>query len=165
MQRIRALSLAMCAGCAAPPAQPPAPRPAAVFSTGRVASADATTTDIALASADAAFPAVWVDIGLDLRALPANSSADHVDLFVLGEGDRLRNMAPPGVDVEIRHMPGAGVLYVVFRAATVSTARAACDRTVAVYFADPPRLPILTSHGKPLPAAHITEPCHDGVPP
>jgi mono/diheme cytochrome c family protein len=116
-------------------------------------------------AADASLPAVSVELGLDLRALPTHSSPEHVDMYVLSQGDRLRDAAPAGVDIEIRHVPGWGVLYAVFRAATLSDARAACKRVITAYMADPPRLPLLPSHGKAQSAVSITTPCHDGSPP
>jgi hypothetical protein len=96
---------------------------------------------------------VEVELGLDLRALPVSPSEDMIDRYVLGQGDRLRERAPAGVDVEIRHIPGAGVLYARFRG---SDPRSACALTIADYLADAPRLPIIDE-----PAVHVTTPCHE----
>ncbi len=100
--------------------------------------------------------AVTVRIGLDLRQLPTNTRPETIDVFVVGEGDDLRHHAPPNSDVEIRHVPGAGILIGVFRGAG---ARAACEHAVAAYMEHAPRLPI--THQL---AASVDEPCQDGAP-
>ena len=99
---------------------------------------------------------VEVELGLDLRALPTHSRPDMIDMYVLGQGDDLRKLAPAGVDVEIRHVPGAGVLYARFRAPDPAVTRAACTRTVTAYLAQAPDLPVIHT-----PGVQMTTPCHD----
>jgi hypothetical protein len=111
------------------------------------------------APAEAALPggggAAAATIGLDLRALPTNAGAQGTDMFVLGQGDRIRRLAPAGVEVEIRHVPGSGVLIPVFRAATAAEAEAVCAQVVAAYLEHAPRLPVIME-----PAAQLVEACH-----
>ena len=95
-------------------------------------------------------------LGLDLRALPTGSTPDEIDMYVLGQGDDLRRMAPAGVAVEIRHMPGAGVLDARFRAPDLATARTACEHTIEAYLAQAPRLPVIHE-----PGVQLTTPCHE----
>jgi hypothetical protein len=95
---------------------------------------------------------VEVELGLDLRALPQPASAEMIDTFVLGQGDKLRERAQAGVGVEIRHLPGAGVLYARFRGPDASRV---CAEVIAGYLAGAPRLPVIDE-----PAVHVTTPCH-----
>lgn len=131
---VRVVVLLMAIGCGAPTRRasaPPAARPASPH------------------------PLVEAELGLDLRALPTGSTPDEIDMYVLGQGDDLRGMAPAGVDVEIRHMPGAGVLFARFRAPDLATARAACEHTLEAYLAQAPRLPVIHE-----PGVQLTTPCH-----
>jgi hypothetical protein len=96
--------------------------------------------------------AVEAEIGLDLRALPTGTSPDQ---FVLGQGQDIRDLAPSGVDIEIRHVPGAGVLYAVFRS-PANDARAACAQVIGAYLAHAPKLPVVMTS-----AAQLVTPCHD----
>lgn len=102
------------------------------------------------ASAPPVARAAEVEIGLDVRALPAPPSPDGVDFFVLAQGDAIRRLAPPGEVVEIRHVPGWGVLYARFRS------RAVCESVTAKYVAAAPRLPVTGDA-----AAQVDEPCHE----
>jgi hypothetical protein len=99
-------------------------------------------------------PAYAADIGLDLRALPHLDgnppSAGHIDLYVLGQGDDVSALAPGGVDVEVRHVPGTGHLIVVFRARTAKRALRACRSTVKKYLARAPTLPLTEESGASL---------------
>jgi hypothetical protein len=105
-------------------------------------------------TAAAAHGTAAATIGLDLRALPTSATSSGIDMFVLGQGDRLRALAPPGAEVEIRHVPGTGGLIPVFRAPTEAEAEALCVRVVAEYLEHAPRLPVIMQ-----PAAHLVEPC------
>ena len=96
---------------------------------------------------------VVVHLGLDLRALPTNSSPSGVDMFVLHEADELRR-ATPGAPPRIEHVPGAGVLYAFFDEGRGPAEVARCERALAAYMPTAPRLPILME-----PAVHVTEPC------
>lgn len=75
-------------------------------------------------------------------------------MFVLGEGDDVVSHATPGPRPEVRHMPGAGVLWISFDAASASDAIARCEQTIAAYLPEAPRLPIIME-----PAVAVTEPC------
>ena len=105
-------------------------------------------------------PAVSAVIGLDLRALPTNAGPQGADMFVLGQGSQVRRLTPAGVDVEIRHVPGTGVLIPVFRAATADEAAATCAAVIDEYLEHAPRLPVIMQS-----AAILVEPCHTWEPP
>lgn len=133
---------------AAPPPAPAAPAPhAAPPDAAPPADAPALSRSF-----------VEVELGLDLRALPTHSTPGMIDMYVLGQGDDLRNLAPAGVAVEIRHVPGWGVLYARFRAPDPAVARDACAKTVAAYLAHAPDLPVIHT-----PGAQVTTPCHDAT--
>ena len=92
------------------------------------------------------------ELGLDLRALPTGASAPMIDSYVLAQGDDIRARTPAGVTVEIRHVPGWGVLYARFRS---RDALARCRDVIARYMAHAPTLPVTRD-----PAARITTACH-----
>ena len=169
MSRLQVLVLAACASCGTPSSNPaPVHRPMTRGADAGVAADAGLAADAVLVAdtaVDASLPAVTVELGLDLRALPTHTSPEHIDMFVLAQGDRMRELTPAGVDLEIRHVPGWGVLYAVFRAPSLAGARAACNQVVKAFMADPPHLPILPPRGKAPSAASITTPCHDGVAP
>lgn len=125
-----------------------------------VAPSSPAVPEAPAAPAEAALPgggeyAAAATIGLDLRALPTNAGAQGADMFVLGQGERIRQLAPAGVEVEIRHVPGSGVLIPVFRAATAEEAEATCAQVVAAYLEHAPRLPVIMES-----AATLVEECH-----
>lgn len=96
---------------------------------------------------------VEVHLGLDLRALPTNTSPSGVDMFVLHQADELRR-ATPGVPPRIGHVPGTGVLYAFFDGGRGPAEVARCERALAAYLPAAPRLPV---HMEP--AVSVTEPC------
>lgn len=102
----------------------------------------------------AAAPACSATIGLDVRALPTNAGPQGINMFVLAQGDRIRRLAPPGVEVEIRHIPGMGCLIPVFRAATADEAEAVCRAVIAEYLEHAPRVPVIMQS-----AASLASPC------
>ena len=136
---VRVVALLIAAGCGAPapsPRAPPRPAPPAAPAPTR--------------------PFVEAELGLDLRALPTHATPDAIDAYVLGQGDDVRALAPAGVEIEIRHVPGWGVLVARFRAPELGAARAGCEQTVAAYLAHAPRLPVIHA-----PGAQLTAPCHE----
>lgn len=98
-------------------------------------------------------------LGLDLRALPTRTSPSGVDMFVLGQADHLRELAgaPP---LRVGHIPGTGVLYAYFDAATPAAALSRCERSVAQYLAAAPRLPVTME-----PGAQLIDTCRACDPP
>jgi hypothetical protein len=74
-------------------------------------------------------------------------------MFVFGQAHQLRELAgdPP---LRVSHMPGAGILWGAFDDADDATALARCERTVARYLVDAPRLPVNME-----PAASVIDPC------
>ena len=80
-------------------------------------------------------------------------------MFVLGQADRLRELAgaPP---LRVGHIPGTGVLYAYFDAATPAAALGRCERSVAQYLAVAPRLPVTME-----PGAQLIDTCHACDPP
>jgi len=94
-------------------------------------------------------------IGLDLRALPANSSIGAIDLFVQGEGARLQSAAPAGVKPRVLFWSGVGQLGANFDGATASEALSQCKKTIAAYLDAAPTLPTVP----PKPAAKVITPC------
>lgn len=147
---VRVVVLLMAIGCGAPARRAPAPR----------APAPPARPVAPRPAPDAPPPSphrfVEAELGLDLRALPTGSTPDMIDTYVLAQGDDLRALAPAGVDVEIRHVPGWGVLVTRFRAPELAAAHTACERTVAAYLAHAPQLPVIHA-----PGAQLTTPCHD----
>jgi hypothetical protein len=95
-----------------------------------------------------------VSIGLDLRALPTNSSTGGIDMFVGAQADDFVDAAGPGARPEIRSQSGLGGFDATFRGATPAAVMARCQSTVRAYLASAPRLPIIMA-----PAATITQQC------
>jgi hypothetical protein len=91
-------------------------------------------------------------IGLDLRALPVGTPASGIDIFVLAQADRMRELAPPGTDLEFRRVVGTGVLDVIVRAD--GEAEVICSKIVSEYLEHAPRLPVIRT-----PAAQLVVPC------
>ena len=117
------------------------------------AASEADAAAAAPEEAASTFTAV-AELGLDLRALPTNSSTEAINLFVRGEADDLRRLAPPSSQPEIRWTPGIGWLSVAFSAATAAEAQALCTRVLEAYLAQAPRLPVIFE-----PAATLIRPC------
>jgi hypothetical protein len=82
-----------------------------------------------------------VGLGIDLRALPTDTSIAGIDSFVLGEGQDLRDAAPAGAPLRVYPISGWGTLRAQFDGATPAEALARCERTVAAYLPGAPRLP------------------------
>lgn len=108
----------------------------------------------AAASPDAGGVCVVVDFALDLRALSASPDTSEINMFVLGQMDDVRGLAPRSSNVEMRHFPGAGIMYAIFRGRSARAAMDACARTTRAYLEQAPRLPIIME-----PVASVTEAC------
>jgi hypothetical protein len=119
-------------------------------------SADAAPPDPA---ADAAPPATrgpgcaTVDFFVDLRALPTNTSPEHMDLFVRGEASDFAALASGGPPPAM-FTNGGSSLEARFDGASDRDAVARCQRTVAAYLPTAPRLA-----GSMASAANVTRPC------
>jgi hypothetical protein len=109
--------------------------------------------------------AAETELGFDLRALPTGSSSAQIDLYVVGQGSDIAGRAPRGVTVEVRHVPGTGILYLSFRSNDGGAALAACRDVIAWYMPHAPTLPgmeyVTDAGGIALvPAVDVTAACH-----
>lgn len=96
-----------------------------------------------------------VHLGLDLRALPTNTTPEGIDMWVRGQAWDLQEAASGEPAPRTYVMQGAGSVHGQFDAPTESGALARCEQALAAYLPTAPNLPLIGSGS----AAHVIVPC------